>query len=589
MSHQGRASEGAIQWPGQSDTAIYKLTLDDSNHDQAVKFGLSKVRKTGEGKTFFKGRQPRLLAPTNPYHSYLFAHELLSFLVLDILKVFPYFFWTMADKTTRPRPEDIFTAQDDETSHHTPKRQKRSTTPRYRSNSPEVAFYPALHRRPGSPTTVHPVENGSQSPIALDPLSPIKAAPTAATPEERRRRASLDPTNLGTSRSPYAVFHIDPVDESSAAVNPSLTFRIGTRKSKLARIQTESIATVLQYAYPTHTFPVQPMSTAGDLNKVTPLYQFDAKALWTRELEVALLEGEIDMIVHSLKDMPTTLPEGCALGAITAREDPRDTAVFKAGLEHCKSLDDLAEGSIIGTSSVRRIAQLRRAHPHLQFADVRGNVDTRLRKLDHSTDPDFSAIILAEAGLARMGIQRHRIQIAGPTLLHAVGQGSLGVEIRTGDEKTKELLKPLNHRESRLRCLAERSLMRALEGGCSVPIGVETEMNDEKLTLRAILVTVDGSKAIDGTWTVFLGEVEGEEEDDTAERLGLKVASDMKAAGAQELLEAIRLEKEEHLERGTDVIANDERPVAKNDWDGERTVVDGDIVPVLKALAANGE
>ena len=495
----------------------------------------------------------------------------------------------MADKTPRPRPEDIFTARDDEAAHHTPKRQKRSTTPRYRSNSPEVAFYPAPHRRPGSPTTVHPVENGFQSPTALDPLSPIKATPTAATPEERRRRASLDPTNLGTSRSPYAVFHIDPVDESSAAVNPSLTFRIGTRKSKLARIQTESIATVLQYAYPTHTFPVQPMSTAGDLNKVTPLYQFDAKALWTRELEVALLEGEIDMIVHSLKDMPTTLPEGCALGAITAREDPRDTAVFKAGLEHYKSLGDLAEGSIVGTSSVRRIAQLRRAYPHLQFADIRGNVDTRLRKLDHSTDPDYSAIILAEAGLARMGIQRHRIQIAGPTLLHAVGQGSLGVEIRAGDEKTKELLKPLNHRESRLRCLAERSLMRALEGGCSVPIGVETEMKDEKITLRAILVTVDGSKSITGTWTVFLGEVEGEEEDDAAERLGLKVASDMKAAGAQELLEAIRLEKEEHLDRGTDVIGNHQPPVATTDGDGEKTVVNGDLPPVLKALAANGE
>jgi hydroxymethylbilane synthase len=328
------------------------------------------------------------------------------------------------------------------------------------------------------------------------------------------------------------------------------------------------------------------MSTAGDLNKVTPLYQFDAKALWTRELEVALLEGEIDMIVHSLKDMPTTLPEGCALGAITQREDPRDTAVFKAGLEHCKTLDDLPEGSVVGTSSVRRIAQLRRAYPHLQFADVRGNVDTRLRKLDHSTDPDYSAIILAEAGLTRMGIQRNRIQLAGPTLLHAVGQGSLGVEIRIKDNKTSELLKPLNHRESRLRCLAERSLMRALEGGCSVPIGVETEMKDDKhLTLKAILVTVDGEQAINGEGSVTFGE--GEEEDDAAERLGLEVASNMKAAGAQDLLESIRLEKEEHLEKGTDVIGNDEPPAASVDNDvGEKTVVESDLPPVLKALAA---
>lgn len=493
----------------------------------------------------------------------------------------------MADRAPRPRSEDIFTADDDEPSQlHTPKRQKRSTTPRHRSNSPEAAFYPAPHRRPGSPTTVHPVENGQQARKAAASSLTIQV-PDPATPEERRRRASLDPTNLATSRSPYAVFHIDPVDESSAAANPELIFRIGTRKSKLARIQTELIATFLQYAYPTHTFPVQPMSTAGDLNKVTPLYQFDAKALWTRELEVALLEGEIDMIVHSLKDMPTTLPEGCALGAITQREDPRDTAVFKAGLEHCKTLDDLPEGSVVGTSSVRRIAQLRRAYPHLQFADVRGNVDTRLRKLDHSTDPDYSAIILAEAGLTRMGIQRHRIQIAGPTLLHAVGQGSLGVEIRIKDNKTRELLEPLNHRESRLRCLAERSLMRALEGGCSVPIGVETEMKDDKhLTLKAILVTVDGDQAINGEGSVTFRE--GEEEDDAAERLGLEVASDMKAAGAQDLLESIRLEKEEHLEKGTDVIGNDEPPAASVDNDdGEKTVVESDLPPVLKALAAN--
>jgi hydroxymethylbilane synthase len=189
-----------------------------------------------------------------------------------------------------------------------------------------------------------------------------------------------------------------------------------------------------------------------------------------------------------------------------------------------------------------------------------------------------------------MSIQRHRIQIAGPTLLHAVGQGSLGVEIRAGDEKTKELLMPLNHRESRLRCLAERSLMRALEGGCSVPIGVETEMRDEKqLMLKAILVTVDGSQAINGEGSVTFGEIEGEEDDDAAERLGLKVASDMKAAGAQDLLEAIRLEKEEHLEKGTDVIGNDETPASRNNDDGEKTVVESDLPPILKVLTSNGQ
>src|SRR5579859_3183564 len=294
----------------------------------------------------------------------------------------------MTERTPRARSEDIFPADEEQGSHsHTPKRRKYSAVAVRRSQSPEITFLaPSPHHRPGSPTTVHPVQNGTLHPNYSPPQS-------SATPEERRRRHSIDPTAVvsPTSRSPYATFQIDPVDESSASAHPTLTFRIGTRKSKLARIQTEMIATALQYLYPDHTFPVQPMSTMGDLNKVTPLYQFDAKALWTRELEVALLEGEIDMIVHSLKDMPTTLPEGCALGAITEREDPRDAVVMKASLKY-KSLAELPEGSVVGTSSVRRIAQLRRAYPHLHFADVRGNVDTRLNKLDHSTEPNYSAI-----------------------------------------------------------------------------------------------------------------------------------------------------------------------------------------------------
>ena len=215
----------------------------------------------------------------------------------------------MSERAPRARSEDIFSTDDDRENqlNHTPKRQKRSLQPRHRSNSPEHFFLPAPHHHPGSPTTVNPVQkqNGLLKPT-------LQLTPSTITPEERRRRLSIDPTNLlsPTSRSPYATFQIDPLDEKSAADHPTLTFRIGTRKSKLARIQTELIATVLQYLHPDHTFPVQPMSTMGDLNKVTPLYQFDAKALWTRELEVALLEGEIDMIVHSLKDMPTTLPEG---------------------------------------------------------------------------------------------------------------------------------------------------------------------------------------------------------------------------------------------------------------------------------------
>jgi hydroxymethylbilane synthase len=473
----------------------------------------------------------------------------------------------MADKTPRARSEDIFSSEDiKESIQHTPKRQKRTSNTRQRSNSPEHTFLPPPHHRPGDPTTVHPLNDASS--LHLHPT---------ATPEERRRRNSIiDPTNLisPTSRSPYATFQIDPVDESSANQNPAQTFRIGTRKSKLARIQTEMIATALQYLYPDHTFPVQPMSTMGDMNKVTPLYQFDAKALWTRELEVALLEGEIDMIVHSLKDMPTTLPEGCALGAITEREDPRDAVVMKASLDY-KSLAELPEGSVVGTSSVRRIAQLRRAYPHLHFADVRGNVDTRLNKLDHNTEPNYSAIILAEAGLARMELNhRSTCLLSSPTLLHAVGQGSLGIEIRSGDEKTLELLKPLNHRESRLRCLAERSLMRALEGGCSVPIGVETkiEKDGKVLNLKAVVVTVDGHNAIHGEDDITF---EDEDEDSAAETLGMRVAQDLLDRGAQKLLDAIRFEKEEHIEKGEDVVGND-------DVEGKTVVGELPPLPFLK-------
>ena len=450
----------------------------------------------------------------------------------------------MAERAPRARSEEIPTSpghSEGTGAGPLPKR-RRKHSPKSRSNSPEHTFTP-IHRPAGLPTTFNPVESSRPTPLVTT---------VTELPEERRRKLSIDPSNIlsPTSRSPYATFQIDPVDESSAAAHPALTFRIGTRKSKLARIQTELIATALQYLYPDHTFPVQPMSTMGDLNKVTPLYQFDAKALWTRELEVALLEGEIDMIVHSLKDMPTTLPEGCELGAITEREDPRDAVVMKAGLNY-KSLQELPEGSIVGTSSVRRIAQLRRAYPHLHFADVRGNVDTRLNKLDHSVEPNYSAIILAEAGLVRMDLNhRSTCLLSSPTLLHAVGQGSLGIEIRSDDEKTLELLKPLNHRESRLRCLAERSLMRALEGGCSVPIGVETAVKagGKVLSLKAVIVTIDGESAIHAE-----GDITFEDkcdEDDLARKLGKQVAQKMLDKGAETLLNAIRFEKDENLEKG---------------------------------------
>ncbi|KAF8323367.1 hypothetical protein DL93DRAFT_2071073 [Clavulina sp. PMI_390] len=262
----------------------------------------------------------------------------------------------------------------------------------------------------------------------------------------------------------------------ASAQSQKRTFIIGSRASKLAQVQTYSIKATLSQAFPDESFDVAFMLTGGDKNKVDPLYLFGqaGKALWTEELEAALLkERTIDFIVHSLKDMPTTLPEGAELGAIVERHDPLDSLVVKTGLSY-KTLEDLPDGSVVGTSSVRRVAQLRRAFPRLVFSDMRGNIDTRLAKLD-AEDSIFSAIILAHAGLERMNFT-HRItsDIVPPHLYHAVGQGALGIEIRSDDVEARRLLEALRHVPSEMRCRAERSCLRVLEGGCSVPVGVET-------------------------------------------------------------------------------------------------------------------
>lgn len=237
------------------------------------------------------------------------------------------------------------------------------------------------------------------------------------------------------------------------------------------------------------SFPITSMSTAGDQNVRSPLYVIggEGRAIWTGELEVALAAGAVDAVVHSLKDVPTVLPEKFILGAICEREDPRDALVIKSGLPY-KTLDDLPPGSVIGTSSVRRVAQLRARYPGLVFSDVRGNINTRIAKLDAPTGP-YTALVLAAAGLIRINVA-HRITafLSRPVLLHAVGQGSLGIEVR----KPPPGATPENNRDARIlamvqsigdwrataRAEAERSLLRELEGGCSIPVGVESTFDD---------------------------------------------------------------------------------------------------------------
>lgn len=259
---------------------------------------------------------------------------------------------------------------------------------------------------------------------------------------------------------------------------PRETFHIGTRQSLLARVQTDEVVKALKQVWPGHEFEVHAMSTTGDNNQKTALHKFNEKALWTQELEVLLQSGELDLIVHSLKDMPTQLPVDLDLGCVTKRADPRDALCIKPSLrEKVKGLADLPDGAVVGTSSLRRIAQLRSQFPKLKYADVRGNIGTRLRKLD-DPDSEYSAIILAAAGLQRMGmLDRVSVFLSKDNggMLHAVGQGALGIEIRKGDTRIQKLLSRIGCEKTTRQALAERSLMRTLEGGCSVPIGVETE------------------------------------------------------------------------------------------------------------------
>ncbi|KAI5811131.1 porphobilinogen deaminase, dipyromethane cofactor binding domain-containing protein [Peziza echinospora] len=333
---------------------------------------------------------------------------------------------------------------------------------------------------------------------------------------------------------------------STAATAPAPTkrhFVIGTRNSKLAMVQAEAVLASLQKSFPDVEFSVHSMTTTGDNNLNKALHSFGAKSLWTKELEELMLEGKVDLIVHCLKDMPTQLPSGCKIGAILEREDPRDAVVMKAGSTYT-SVSQLPAGSVIGTSSVRRSAQLVRAYPHLKFQDVRGNIGTRLAKLD---DPEnaYACLILAAAGLLRLDMGGRITQyLSSPDMLYAVGQGALAVETKVGDAEVEGLVAQLVHRSTQLKCLAERSLMRTLEGGCSVPIGVETEWvggeqgEQTRMRMRACVVSVDGKNVARTEQEIVVG---GEE---AAEEFGRVVAAALVKEGAGEILGKINSTRE---------------------------------------------
>lgn len=297
--------------------------------------------------------------------------------------------------------------------------------------------------------------------------------------------------------------------------------RIATRQSPLALWQAHYVKQRLMACHPGLTVELVPLVTRGDVILDTPLAKVGGKGLFVKELEMALIEHRADLAVHSMKDVPVEFPKGLGLVTICEREDPRDAFVSN----NYDSLDALPAGSIVGTSSLRRQCQLAERRPDLEIRSLRGNVGTRLGKLDKG---DYDAIILAVAGLKRLELEdRIRMALPPELSLPAVGQGAVGIECRLDDTRTHALLAPLNHTDTALRVKAERAMNTRLEGGCQVPIGSYAELVDGEIWLRALVGAPDGT-------VMIRGERRGKPEE--AEQLGISLAEELLANGAREIL-----------------------------------------------------
>ena len=312
---------------------------------------------------------------------------------------------------------------------------------------------------------------------------------------------------------------------------PNRTIRIATRRSLLALWQAEYVKAELERAHPGIQVELIKIESRGDKILDTPLAKIGGKGLFVKELETALLEGEADIAVHSMKDVPMEFPEGLGLAVICPREKPTDAFVSNTYAR----FDDLPQGAVVGTSSLRREVQIRERRPDLQVRFLRGNVQTRLGKLDAG---EYDAIILATAGLVRLELgERIREEIPPEQSLPAGGQGAVGIECRSDDRELLALLEPLNHSETAWRVRAERAMNRRLEGGCQVPIGCYATLNEsgDELWLRGLVGRPDGTR-------VLRDEIRGPI--DQAEQLGIALAERLLAAGADEIL------KEVYAERG---------------------------------------
>jgi hydroxymethylbilane synthase len=308
----------------------------------------------------------------------------------------------------------------------------------------------------------------------------------------------------------------------------SRTLRIATRQSLLALWQAEFVKARLEELHSDLNVELVTMVTRGDKILDTPLAKIGGKGLFVKELEVSMLEGRADIAVHSMKDVPMEFPEGLGLSVICERETPTDAFVSNT----YNHFDELPQGAVVGTSSLRREVQLRERRPDLEIKTLRGNVQTRLGKLDAG---EYDAIILASAGLIRLELKdRIKHQINSTESLPAGGQGAVGIECRMDDLETQALLAPLNHDETAARVIAERAMNKRLEGGCQVPIGCYAELEGDQLWLRGLVGRPDGT-------LVLRDEIRGNKE--SAEALGIELAEKLLAAGAGEILEQVYAER----------------------------------------------
>jgi len=296
--------------------------------------------------------------------------------------------------------------------------------------------------------------------------------------------------------------------------------RLGTRKSKLALWQANFVKEKLEALG--CKVELVPITTTGDKILDAPLAKIGGKGLFVKEIENALLAGEIDLAVHSLKDVPMIIPEGLTLSAITEREEPYDVLISRNG----KKLEELPSGAVVGTSSLRRQVQIKRRRRDLRVEILRGNVDTRLRKLKEGL---YDAIVLAYAGVKRMGFSGEVSQVL-EDFIPAVGQGSLAIETRAEDERVINFVKVLNHEESRLRAVCERAFLRELQGGCQVPVGAYARIEGDRIKIKGFISDLEGEKFLEGYEEGGLQE---------AEEVGKRLAQRLLREGGEEILKEI--------------------------------------------------